>query len=381
MLKNSVRLFSVAGIEVGVHYSWLIVFGLLTWSLAESFFPQAYRQLTGTPLEPTTRWILGASASILLFASVLVHELAHSFMARARGLDARSITLFIFGGVSNLSGESKSPSTEFWVAIVGPLASIAIGGVIFVVSGMVASAELQVLLGYLWFINLLLAGFNLVPGFPLDGGRVLRSIAWKITNSLRRATEVAAGAGQLIGFALIIWGIATMFGGQNLFGGLWIAAIGWFLQTAATSSLQQVILETRLRNVRVGSVVRRDDTGVSPNTSIGELVDRYLLPRNRRAAAVVADGRPIGIVTLSDIKEVPPEARPTVTVSEVMGGRDGLVTARPDETLSEAIERLTEGDLEQLPVVEGDRLVGMLTRADVMRQLQLRETLNVGEAG
>ncbi len=381
MLKNSVRLFSVAGIEVGVHYSWLIVFGLLTWSLAESFFPQAYRQLTGTSLEPTTRWLLGATASLLLFASVLVHELAHSFMARARGLDARSITLFIFGGVSNLSGESKNPSTEFWVAIVGPLASIAIGGVIFVASGIVASPELQVLLGYLWFINLLLAGFNLVPGFPLDGGRVLRSIAWKITNSLRRATEIAAGAGQLIGFALIIWGIATMFGGQNLFGGLWIAAIGWFLQTAATSSLQQVILETRLRNVRVGSVVRRDDTGVSPNTSIAELVDRYLLPRNRRAAAVVTDGRPIGIVTLSDIKEVPPEARPTVTVSEVMGGRDGLLTARPDETLSEAIERLTEGDLEQLPVVEGDRLVGMLTRADVMRQLQLRETLNVGEAG
>jgi CBS domain-containing protein len=240
--------------------------------------------------------------------------------------------------------------------------------------------EASIVLNYLWFVNLLLGGFNLVPGFPLDGGRVLRSIAWKITNSLRRATEIAAGAGQLIGFAFILWGISTLFTTRDLFGGLWIAAIGWFLQTAATSSLQQVIVETRLRNVRVGNVVRRDPTAVDPRTSVADLVERYLLPGNRRAMPVSDGDRLVGIVTLSDIKDVPPDERGRVTVGEVMGGRDGLISVGPGETLSRAVERITERDLEQVPVVEDGRLIGVLTRADVMRQLQLRETLEIGES-
>lgn len=377
MLKNSVRLFTVGGIEVGVHYSWLIVFGLLTWTLASSLFPDAYRQLTEERLPTGTAWALGAVAALLLFASVLVHELAHSFVARARGLEARSITLFIFGGVSNLSAESKSPATEFLVAVVGPLTSFGLAGVAFVGAFLVDQPHAAIVLNYLWFVNLLLGGFNLVPGFPLDGGRVLRSIVWKVTNSLRRATEIAAGAGQLLGFLFILWGISILFTEQDLMG-LWIAAIGWFLQTAATSSLQQVILETRLRNVRVSSVVRRDPTAVMPETSVAELVEQYLLPGNRRAMPVAERDRLVGMVTLGDIKDVPPDQRTRVTVGEVMGGRDGLMTIRPADTLSTAVERITERDLEQLPVVEDGQLIGVLTRADLMRQLQLRETLDVG---
>jgi Zn-dependent protease/CBS domain-containing protein len=379
VLKNSVRLFTVGGIEVGVHYSWLIVFGLLTWSLATSMFPGLYRELTGERLPAGIAWILGAAAALLLFASVLIHELAHSFVARARGLEARSITLFIFGGVSNLSAESKSPATEFLVAVVGPLTSFGLAGVAFIGALLVDQPHAAIVLNYLWFVNLLLGGFNLVPGFPLDGGRVLRSIVWKVTNSLRRATEIAAGAGQLIGFLFILWGISTLFnGGNNLIGGLWIAAIGWFLQTAATSSLQQVILETRLRNVRVSSVVRREPTAVTPETSVAELVDKYLLPGNRRAMPVADGDKLVGMVTLGDIKDVPPDQRTRVTVGQVMGGRDGLLTIRPADTLSTAVERITERDLEQLPVVEDGQLIGVLTRADLMRQLQLRETLDVG---
>ncbi|MBA3852323.1 MAG: site-2 protease family protein, partial [Chloroflexi bacterium] len=186
MLSNSIRLFRVAGIDVGVHYSWLVIFGLVTYSLGIGFFPQA---VPGLPAAEA--WILGAIAAILLFASVLLHELAHSFMAKARGLDARSITLFIFGGVSNLAGEAKQPATEFLVAIVGPLTSFVISGVAFFVATSFTEPRVEATASYLAVINLLLAVFNLIPGFPLDGGRVLRSIVWSITGNLRRATDLA----------------------------------------------------------------------------------------------------------------------------------------------------------------------------------------------
>lgn len=378
MLRNSVRLFSVGGVEIGVHASWLIIFGLVTWSLATGFFPIAYTEITdGDELATSTAWILAVIAALLLFASVLVHELAHSFMARARGLQARSITLFLFGGVSNLGAESKSPGTEFLIAIVGPLTSLGLAAVAFVIGAVVDDPVVQLVFGYLALVNALVAGFNLIPGFPLDGGRVLRSIAWKLTNSLRRGTEIAAGAGQLVGFGLIAWGLATLFLGDNFLGGLWIAAIGWFLQNAASASLQQTIMETRLRDVRVGEVVRRDPTAVGPRTSVAELIEDHLLRRNRRAMPVCEDGRPIGIVTIGDINEVAAEDRGITRVADVMGGRDGLLMVELDDTLSHALERFADGDHEQLPVVQDGRLVGMLTRADLIRQLQLREALDI----
>ena len=371
MLKNTFKLFTVGGIEVGVHVSWLVIFAFLTFSLGTGYFPQAIPDA-----QPVTAWMLGAIAAVLLFASVLLHELAHSFMARARGLQANAITLFIFGGVSNLGGEAKQPSVEFQVAIVGPLTSFAIAGISYLVASVLTDPAPQALFGYLAVVNALIGGFNLIPGYPLDGGRVLRSIAWKATGSVRKGTDIAAGAGQIFGGLFILWGVIQIFNGQFL-GGLWIAAIGWFLQNAASSSQQQVILEQRLEKVRVGSVVRADPSTVAPGTSISELIDRHLLPGNRRAMPVADNGRLVGVVTLSDIGKVGVEERDRTTVAEVMGGRDGVVTVGPDDTLSHAFAALGEKDLEQVPVVKGGRLVGMLTRADVMRQLQLREALDV----
>ena len=372
MLRNSVRLFTVAGIEVGVHASWLIVFALLTWSLAVGYFPDAVPRL-GT----TEAWVLAAVAAILFFASVLLHELAHSFMAKARGLPVHSITLFIFGGVSNLGAEAKKPSVEFLVAVVGPLTSFAVAGVCYVIALAVPDERARALFGHLAVVNALVGAFNLIPGFPLDGGRVLRSIAWSITNSLRRGTEIAVGAGQLIGGLFILGGILLIFDGR-VFNGIWIAAIGWFLQNAASASLQQVILETRLRGVPVRNVLRLDPTSAPPGISVQELIDGYLLPGNRRAVPVTDNGRLVGMVTLSDVSGVPAEERARVPVAEVMGGRDGLLTVTPDNTLAQAVEKFGERDLEQLPVLDDGRLVGVVTRADVMRQLQLREALNVG---
>ncbi len=373
MLSNSIKLFSVRGIEVGVHYSWLIIFGLVTWSLSGFFFPDV------VPGLPTIEyWILGALAALLLFVSVLIHELAHSFMALARGLQARSITLFIFGGVSNLGGEAKKPSTEFLVAIVGPLTSFALAGIAYAVHLAAGEPRIAALAFYLALINFLLGAFNLVPGFPLDGGRVLRAIVWTITGNVRRATEFAATVGKLVAYLMFGFGIYMFLGNPpNIIGGVWIAAIAWFLHNAASTSVQQLVFETRLRRVRAADIVRRDETTVSPELTVAELVENYLLPRNRRAIPVAYEGRLVGMVTVSDIQKVPSAERGRVLVGQVMGGRQGLVTVPAGSPVRDAIERLAENEFEQLPVMDGDRLIGVLTRADVMRQLQLREALDV----
>ena len=321
---------------------------------------------------------MGVAASLLLFASVLVHELAHSLVARSRGLEATSITLFIFGGVSNLGGEAKRPSTEFLVAIVGPLTSAAIAGL-----GLIAAVWLGpdtragLVAGYLAVVNALLAGFNLIPGFPLDGGRLLRAIVWSATGSFRRATEIAVRVGQLVAYGLMAWGFMRVLGGE-LFGGLWIIAIGWFLNNAASLTLQQVVVDHRLSGIRVRDVVRPDDTAISPGESVATLIDEVMLPGNRRAVPVV-DGRIVGIVTLGDVRAVAPERRDSTTVGEVMGGRLGLVTVLPEDTMLSALEALGRGDYEQVPVVDRGVLVGLLTRADIVRAIQVRELLDVDD--
>jgi Zn-dependent protease/CBS domain-containing protein len=373
MLTNSIRLFSIRGIEVGVHYSWLIIFALLTWSLSGFVFPGL---VPGLPA--IEYWILGGLSTLLLFVSVLIHELAHSFMALARGLNAKSITLFIFGGVSNLGGEAKQPSTEFLVAIVGPLTSFALAGVSAAIMFVAPEPRIEAVAFYLTFINILLGGFNLIPGFPLDGGRVLRAVVWTITGSVRRATEFAATVGKIVAYLLFGFGIFLFLGNPpNIIGGIWMAAIAWFLHNAASGSVQQLVFETRLRRVRAADIARRDETTVPAELTVAELIEGYVLPRNRRAMPVAHEGRLVGMVTVSDIQKVPAEERGRVMVGQVMGGREKLVTVPATAPVRDAIELLAEHEFEQVPVMDGDRLVGMLTRADVMRQLQLREALDV----
>ncbi|MEA2677988.1 MAG: hypothetical protein QOJ81_2129 [Chloroflexota bacterium] len=371
MLGNSIKLFTIRGIEVGVHYSWLIVFGLFTWILATSAFPSVLgRQAV------VESWLLAAVTVLLMFVSVVIHELAHSFVALARGLKANSITLFAFGGVSSLSGDAKEASTEFLVAIVGPLTSFVLAGIAYVAALSINDTRFDLVFSYLAYINFALGVFNLVPGFPLDGGRVLRSILWGVTNNVRRATEWAGNVGKLVAWGMFAYALFLIYDG-NYINGIWLAAIAWFLHNAASNSVQQIVLETRLRRVRARDVVRPDEVTVPPGLSVAELIDQFLLPTNRRAIAVTDNARLVGIVTLSDILKVPPAERTRVTVAEVMGGQDALLTIAADARVQEAIELLAERDLEQLPVMDGQRYVGMLTRADVMRQLQLREALDV----
>ncbi len=371
MLGGSIRLFRVAGIDVRLHLSWLVIFALITWSLAVDYYPTAVPRIP-----PAEAWVLGAVSSILLFAAVLVHELAHSLVARARGLEAHSITLFLFGGVSTLQTTAPRASTEFLVGIVGPLASFVLAALAFLVASVVGEPRLEALFGYLALINALLGGFNLIPGFPLDGGRVLRAIIWDLTGDARRALELAVGGGQLVGYLFMFLGFVQVLEG-SLLGGIWIAAIGWFLQMAGSAELRSIRLESGLRGVRVRAVLRPDTSAIGPGASVEDLIEGYLLPGNRRALPVMVGDRIVGMVSLSDIQHVPPEARATTSVGSVMGARNGVVSVGPDTPLSEALSAMLSGDFEQVPVLEDGRLVGMLTRADVVRQLQLREALHL----
>jgi Zn-dependent protease/CBS domain-containing protein len=369
VFNNSIRLFTVRGIEVGVHYSWLIIFALLTWSLSVYELPAQISRLPAFEY-----WILGALTALLLFASVLIHELAHSFVALARGLQARSITLFIFGGVSTLGGEPKSATTEFVVAVVGPLTSFGLAALAWGVATVVDEPRIAVVASYLFFINASLGLFNLIPGFPLDGGRVLRAILWGATRNLSRATTWAANVGKLVAGLMVAAGVWLLLQG-DIVSGVWLAAIAWFLYSAASASVKQLILETRLDHVTARDVARPVEVTVAPGVSVTDLVESYLLPRNLRAVAVIDNTRLIGIVTVGDVMKVPFDKRARVSVGEIMGGRSKLFTVTADTSALDAMELLSEHGVEQVPVLEDGQLIGMLTHADLMRQLQIREAL------
>ena len=268
-MKASFRLLRIAGIDIGIHYSWILIFILLTWSLAQGFFPQKY-----PGWDVATYWITGVVAVLLLFVSVLLHELAHSLVAKSRGLPVSSITLFILGGVSNLQEEPSKASVEFSMAIVGPVTSLIIGGICWGLLQAVAAktSPAGATLYYLALINVLLAGFNILPAFPLDGGRVLRSIIWGNTKDLTKATNIAATVGRFFGWAMIAFGLFWLLTG-NFLGGLWIAFIGWFLSSAAESSRLQITLQEHLTGVKVKDVMNVMPEKVAPaNTSAVRLV-------------------------------------------------------------------------------------------------------------
>lgn len=381
------RLARVFGIEITVDWSWLFIFLLVTWNLAAGVFPQ---------LHPN--WGIGLNlavsliASLLFFASVLAHELAHSLVARARDLPVRRITLFLFGGVSNIQREPPSPGAEFVIAIVGPLTSIILGIVFLLLGGGTASlsaasgnmlgqlsglSPLSTLLLWLGPINIILGLFNLIPGFPLDGGRVLRSILWATSGNLVRATRWASIVGQVIAWLLIIAGIAMVFGvqipffGTGFLAGIWLAFIGWFLNSASAQSYQQVVVRDLLEGVPVARLMRSDVPTVAPDTRLSELVDGYLMQSDERAFPVVENGALAGLVCLEDIRAVPHDRWETTLVRAVMTPTDKLAVVSPREDAADALDELSRRDVRQLPVIDAGRLVGIVRRRDFVRWLQL----------
>ena len=322
-------------------------------------------------------WIVGIVAALLLFISVLVHELSHSFVAKGRGLPVQGITLFIFGGVSNLRGEARRAWDEFAIAIVGPLTSAVLAGAFWGLTFLVTdpSSPLAAFLSYLAIINGLVAAFNLLPGFPLDGGRVLRSILWGGTGSLVKATNIAAMVGRILGWALIGWGVFRILQG-DLLGGLWTAFIGWFLSSIADASRKEVVAQEIFQGVRVGDVMDPEPEAVSPGMTADEIVTECFLRRGRRAVPVCDESGLIGIVSLSDIKEIPQERWGSTTAGEVMT-REPLHRVSPANDLTQAMNLMNEHDINQVLVTEDGQLKGMLNRAHIMRYLRRIEELGI----
>ena len=381
------RIGRVFGIDVRVDWSWLFIFVLLTWNLLAVF---ARWHPDWSPFESL---LVAWAASLIFFGCVLVHELAHSLVARRYGLRVRSITLFLFGGVSNIEREPPSAGAEFFTAIVGPLTSIGLGVVFLVLASLTTSfsvadatstldafaqlGPLVTLLVWLGPINIMIGVFNLVPGFPLDGGRVLRALLWKISGDLGAATLWASAVGQTVGWLFIAAGIAMSFGawvpffGTGVGSGLWLAFIGWFLNGAAAQARTRLALDEALSGMTVGQLMRRQGPIAPPGLSVATLVHEHLIPGDDRAVPVVADGRLLGLVSVSDMRRVEPDQWERTPVRAIMRDAGTLTVATTEEPLAKAFEDLAQQDIDQLPVVENGELVGMLRRRDVTRWLEL----------
>ena len=372
-MPGSLRIGKIFGIDIYIHISWVIILVLLTWSLAVGWFPVLYHGFSAV-----TYWVLGFIAAVLLFVSVLLHELAHSFVARARGLPVKNITLYIFGGVSNIEKEPGSPGIEFQIAVVGPLTSLLIGVLAFVLFFLLGqySPALGAILWYLGLANILLGIFNLIPGFPLDGGRVLRSIVWKIDGNLRRATRIVTVVGQIIAYLFILVGIWLFFVGYFI-DGLWLGFIGWFLLSSAQSANSEVMLQSVFRGVTVSEVMNTAPTTVPANISLQKLVDEYFLPLGLRSAFVIQGDRLAGLITLSDIRHVPREEWGQTPVGLAMIPRDRLHIVSPQQSLNDVLPLMAGRDVNQLPVVQDERLVGVLSRDAIVRYLEIRRNLGL----
>lgn len=371
-MHNSVRLGRVAGVDIRIHSSWLIVFALVTWSLAASYFPQEYPSFG-----PGTCWLLGVLAALLLFVAVLLHELAHSLVAQARGLSVDSITLYAFGGVSNIASEPQKAGTEFLLAGAGPLTSLLLGALSYV--GAVALKDVNLgayaVLQYLATINTWLAIFNLLPGYPLDGGRVLHALLWRATGDRVRATRMAGGVGQGIAYVLIFGGIWLFFTG-NVLDGIWMAFIGWFLASAAEGTVQHVTLEQRFTGVSVADVMQRNPVAVADDVSLEEAVHSYLLAYNLSALPVTHLGRPAGLITLADVSKQPRQAWSQITVGAVLDGKEPVPVLRPDQGVMEALELMAKAHADAALVAVNGDIVGLLSQGDAERYLQLRTVLD-----
>lgn len=372
-MKNSLRVGRIGGVTINIHYTWLIVFGLMTYSLAAGVFPSFYPHWSSAET-----WAISALATILLFVSVLAHELGHSFAARAKGIPVQDITLFLFGGATNISQETDDPGDELQIAMAGPSVSVMAAIVTFAIGYLTApvSEVVSAIFLYLAGANIILVIFNLIPGYPLDGGRMLRSILWGLTGNVGMATRVAATLGVAIGYLCIIGGIIYAF--WDVMGGIWLVVIGWFLQNAAEHAYHSRSLTTSSPSgVQVRSLMDPAPVTVRPDVVIDDLVHHYILEQNVRGVPVVDGGNLVGIITLTDIKDVPQEEWGHLRVLDRMTSFGHVLTVTPDTDLDAALEKMSTHDIHQLPVVEGHAVVGLLTRGAVIRFFQSSQELSV----
>ncbi|CAN5473315.1 site-2 protease family protein [soil metagenome] len=373
-MEATFKITRIRGIDVGIHFSWFIVVVLFTVIFARSQYPTTYPDWTEAQY-----WTVAFASVILLFLSVLLHEFGHAIMAQSRGVEVRSITLFIFGGVAGLARESDEAGDEFWIAIAGPIVSILLAGV-FGVAWLIFSGvndQLAALLGYLAYINVILVLFNMIPGFPLDGGRVLRAAVWRATNDMRKATRITAAIGVGIGTLFVAGGLVLIVTGF-LVNGIWAVVIGWFLQSAAQQSRGAVEQMHAIRDILTRDLMNTNPVTILPNVDLETMVEDFVLARNARGIPVVDNGRLVGIATVTDLRKVPRDQWPQQTVEQIMTPAAELKRLQPDVPLTEALMMMSDGDFHQMPVTDGDQLIGLLTRFELIRYFQTREELGLG---
>ena len=371
---GAIKLGKIFGIEIRLHFSWVIIFFLVGYSLSFLYFPEQYPRLP-----QATYVFMGLAATFLFFASILFHEMSHSIVARRNGLPIRFITLFVFGGVSSISREPDDPKVELKMAAAGPAASIVLG-IGFTIFGIVATAlgagpAVTGVVAYLAFINILLAVFNLAPGFPLDGGRLLRAVIWSRTGSIQRATKIAADFGRGFAFVLIVGGVGLVVAGALQ--GVWFVLIGWFLEQAARGSYQQVVVTQALSRVLVRDVMTPDPVTMPAGITVHEAVDHYFLTHKHGGYPVIGDeDEPAGVVSISDVRGVPSDRWDDVTVGEVMEPLGPGAIVEADAHVTDLLTRLHDRETDRLLVVDRDHHVaGIVTNDDIARYLRVQVAL------
>jgi Zn-dependent protease/CBS domain-containing protein len=370
--SRGISLFSVKGITVRLDYSWFIVFALVLFSLSLGYFPQVYPDQS-----VRTYWTTGLLATVLFFLSVVLHELSHSFMALRSGIKIHEITLFIFGGMARLSEEANDPKTEFKIAVVGPLTSLVLAGLFWLIQTTVRGDQPSIfveMFGYLAWINVALAVFNLIPGFPLDGGRLFRAFWWWKSGSVVEATRVASDWGKGFAIVLMIFGGLQIFAG-SLIGGLWLIFIGMFLRGMAEASYQNLLLKRSLDGTRVEQVMTRDVVSVSPELPVKGIISDYFLRYGYRGFPVRTNSTVRGVISLTEVKDLSMEEQDRKTVGEVMAPIKTEMIVTPETPLSDALRKMTEENLGRLIVMGGNQMVGMITQTGILRYLEIHKIL------
>jgi Zn-dependent protease/predicted transcriptional regulator len=376
-VRAQIKLGRIAGISIGLHYSWFIIAVLIALSLADHF------HVTNPHWSDVMVWSAAIITGVMFFVALLLHELAHSLLAKARGLRVREITLFALGGVSQIESDPPDAKGEFWIAIAGPITSVVIGIVLIGIawlSGWRPGSEpitpvLAVLL-WLGYINVALAVFNMIPGYPLDGGRVLRAVIWWITRNADRSTRLASQIGEAVAVVIILLGVFQFFAQHGNFAGLWLAFIGWFLLDAARTTYAQAGLITALRGRRVAEIMDRNCPTVESYLNLQDFVDAYLLHSGLRGYVVVQNQQIVGLITPHEVKQVPRELWPQTSVQAAMRPLSKLRTVSPETPALEALQMMGREDVNQLPVVSDGHLEGILSRTHVVRFLHLHAELH-----
>ena len=372
----SVNIGRILGIPIRIHWTLWLVFLLISWSLAVSYLPATYPSLNAT-----TDWIVGIVSAIVLFISVLVHELSHSYIAKKNGLPIARITLFFFGGVSELASEPQDASLEVRMAAAGPLTSFAIGaalGVLWYV-GPLVSFPLAVIavLGYNALINVALGAFNLIPAFPLDGGRVLRGSLWRSEHDLLRATRNATRVSEILSLLMIAAGLLLVVTTADFVNGIWITFLGWFIRSGAESSLRQTQITEALHGLSVGDLMTKDLMTVTPDITVQHLVNDYFLVHPHGGYPVVQNDKLQGVVTMSSVRSIPREKRESETVAEAMVPYEKLLTIGPAASAADAMQKMAQTNVGRLIVTDADRILGIITRGDLMKAIRMRQDLGV----